>query len=178
MISDNPNFSLGIVDCSLYTRCFALKDDYHERRKCVLAYASEEFNKLERVAENFIISARQLQFIQENNFNNAPFRQFTIAMITNSAFTGSYTGNPFWYQHFDVRHILLLILLLRGGQPIFEFDAADTCCLYVTAMKARTFQEYIPSIPIDTSKDEYLQVFDLISSQDATEKCHHPDIFG
>ena len=29
MISDNPNVSLGIVDCSLYTRRIALKDDYH-----------------------------------------------------------------------------------------------------------------------------------------------------
>ena len=29
MISDNPNVSLGIVDCSIYTRRIALKDDYH-----------------------------------------------------------------------------------------------------------------------------------------------------
>ena len=29
MIRDNPNVSLGIVDCSLYTRRIALKDDYH-----------------------------------------------------------------------------------------------------------------------------------------------------
>ena len=32
MISDNPNVSLGIVDCSLYTRRIALKDDYHKKR--------------------------------------------------------------------------------------------------------------------------------------------------
>ena len=30
MISDNPNICLGIVDCSLYTRRNALKDDYHK----------------------------------------------------------------------------------------------------------------------------------------------------
>ena len=30
MISDNPNVSLRIVDCSLYTRRIALKDDYHK----------------------------------------------------------------------------------------------------------------------------------------------------
>ena len=27
MISDNPNVSLGVVNCSLYTRRIALKDD-------------------------------------------------------------------------------------------------------------------------------------------------------
>ena len=32
MISDNPNVSLGIVDCSLYTSRIALKDDYHKKR--------------------------------------------------------------------------------------------------------------------------------------------------
>ena len=39
MIRDNPNVSLGIVDCSLYTRCIALKDDYHKKRMDMLAYA-------------------------------------------------------------------------------------------------------------------------------------------
>ena len=29
MISDNPNVSPGNVDCSIYTRRNALKDDYH-----------------------------------------------------------------------------------------------------------------------------------------------------
>ena len=30
VISDNPNVSLGIVDCSIYTHRIALKDDYHK----------------------------------------------------------------------------------------------------------------------------------------------------
>ena len=40
MIFDNPNVSLGIVDCSLYTRRTALKDDYHKKRMDMLAYFS------------------------------------------------------------------------------------------------------------------------------------------
>ena len=32
LISDNLNVSLGIVDCSLYTRRIAFKDDYHKNR--------------------------------------------------------------------------------------------------------------------------------------------------
>ena len=31
MISDNPNVSLANVDCSLYTRCVMLKEDYHKK---------------------------------------------------------------------------------------------------------------------------------------------------
>ena len=44
MISDNPNVSLGIFDCSLYTRRIALKDDYHKKRVDLLAYTPVEFN--------------------------------------------------------------------------------------------------------------------------------------
>ena len=42
MISDNPNVSLGIVDCSLYTRRIGLTEDYHKKRMDILAYAPVE----------------------------------------------------------------------------------------------------------------------------------------
>ena len=40
------------------------------------------------------------------------------------------------------------------------------------------FQDDIPSIPIDDSKDHYVLVFDLTSMQDATENCHYPEFVG
>ena len=174
MISHNPNVSLGIVDCSLYTRRIALKDDYHKKRLDRFAYTPVEFNYLETLAKTFIIPARQNQFIQENKFNNAPVRRIAIAMNTNAAFTGSYTENPFWYQQFELRQIRIL----RGGQPIVDFDAADNCRLYVTTMKAMNFQDDIPSIPIDKFKDHYVLVFVWTSMQDATENCHYPELVG
>ena len=114
MISDNPNVSLGIVDCSLYTRRIALKDDYHKKRMDMLAYAPVEYNYLETLAKAFIIPARQNQFNQKNIFNNAPIRRIAIAMNTNSAFTGSFAENPFCYQQFDLRQIRIL----RGGNQL------------------------------------------------------------
>ena len=174
IISDNPNVSLGIVDCSHYTRRIALKDDYHKKRMDKLAYAPVEYNYLETLAKTFIIPARQNQFIQENLFNNAPIRRVAIAMNTNSAFAGSFTENPFWYQHFDLRQIRIL----KGGQPIVDFDTADISRLNVTTMKAMNFEDDIPSIPIDDFKDHYVLVLDLTSMQDAFENCHYPDFVG
>ena len=174
MISDNPNVSLRNVDCSLYTRRIALKYDYHKERMDMLAYTLVEFNYLETLAKTFIFPARQNQFTQENFFNNAPVRRIAIAMNTNSAFTGFYTENPFWYQQFELRQIRIL----RGGQPIVDFDAADNCRLYVTTMKAMNFQDDIASIPIDKFRDPYLLVFDLTSMQDATENFYYPELVG
>ena len=174
MISDNPNVSLGIVDCSLYTRRIALRDDYYKKRMDLLAYAPVEYNYLETLAKTFIIPARQNQFIQENIFNNAPIRRVAIAMNTNSAFTGFFTENPSWYQQFDLRQSRIL----RGGQPIVDFDTADNCRLFATTMKAMNFQDDIPSVPIDGFNDHYVLVFDLILMQDATENCHYPEFVG
>ena len=140
----------------------------------MLAYAPVEYNYLETLAKTFIIPARQNYFIPEDIFNNAPIRRVAIAMNTNTAFTGSLTENPFWYQQFDLRQVRIL----RGGQPIVDFDTADNCRLYVTTMRSMNFQDDIPSIPIDNFKEHYVLVFDLTSMQDATENCQYPELVG
>ena len=93
-------------------------------------------------------------------------------MNTNSLFTGFYTENPFWYQQFGIRQIRIL----RGGQPIVDFDASDNCRLYVTTMKGMNFQDDIPTVPIHNFEDHFVLVFDLISMQDATGNCHYPEL--
>ena len=95
-------------------------------------------------------------------------------MNPNSAFTGSYTENPFWCENVDLREVGLL----RGVQPIVDFDATYNCRSYVTTMKAKNFEDDIPSISIDNSENHYLLVFDLSSMQDATENCHDPELVG
>ena len=174
MISENPNVSLGIVDCSLYTRRVMLKEDYHKKRMSQLAYAPVEHNYMETLAKTYIIPARQNQFIQEKIFNNAPIRRIAIAMDSNSAFICSFAENPFWYQEFNLRDDRIR----RGRQPIVNHDTTDNCRLYVATMKAMNFQNDIPSIPVDNFKDHYVLVFDLTSMQDATEHCHYPELIG
>ena len=51
MLSENPNVSLGIVDCSLYSRRVMLKEDYPKKRRSQLAYAPNEYNYMEILAK-------------------------------------------------------------------------------------------------------------------------------
>ena len=53
-------------------------------------------------------------------------------MNTNSAFTGSFTENPFWYQKIDLRQNKIF----SGGQPIVDFDPVDDYHLFDTTMEA------------------------------------------
>ena len=170
MISENPKVSLGIVDCSLYTRRIALKDEYHRKRMDMLPYTTLLWR-----STIWKLLQRLSSFLPDKTSSFKPhYRRSATAMNTNSALTGSYTENPFWYQLFDLRQIRIL----RGCQPIVDFDTADTCLLYVTTMKAKNFQDDIPSIPIDNFKDHFVLVFDLPSMPDATENCHYPELVG
>ena len=95
MISDNPNVSLEKVDYSLYFRRIALMDDYHKERMDKFTYIPVEYNYLETLAETFIILPDENSLFKKNNFLNAPDHRFAFALNKNSAFTGSYTENPF-----------------------------------------------------------------------------------
>ena len=82
MISDNPDVSLGMVDCSLYTRRIALKDDYHKERMAMLVITHVEFDYLDYLAKTFIIVVRQNHFIRENVFNKPPVRRIAAERNT------------------------------------------------------------------------------------------------
>ena len=127
----------------------------------MLAYIPVEVSYMETLAKIFINPATQNQFIQENILIDAPARQNANAMKTNSAFTGSYTGNHFGYQQKYLRQIRIV----KGGQPIVDFDAADNCRLYFTTMKAMNIQDDFHSIPIDNFNDHNKPVFDLTQCQ-------------
>ena len=114
------------------------------------------------------------KFFKKNFRCNDPVRQIATAIIINSAFTGSYSENPFWYQQFDLRQLRLL----RRCQPSVDFDAADNFCRYLTTMEARIFQDEITSFPIDNFRNLYELLFDLTSMQDATENCLYPELVG
>ena len=95
-------------------------------------------------------------------------------MNRKSAFTGSYAENPFLHQQFDFRQIRIL----RGGQPVVDFHAADNCCIFVTTREAIYIQDEIPSVAFDNFKHHYVLMFDLTSKQDATGKCRYPELVG
>ena len=95
-------------------------------------------------------------------------------MKTNSALTGSYTKNPFCYQQIDLKGIRIL----RRGQPIVHYDAVDAGPLYVTTNEVMIFEDDIPCIPIDNSKDDHVMVLDLISIKVPNEHSNYPKLVG
>ena len=65
MLSDNPNVSLKLFDCSLFTRRVLVAEPNHQSLQWNLERESAHYNYIETIARTFIISSRQNQFIQE-----------------------------------------------------------------------------------------------------------------
>ena len=89
MISDNPNVSLGIVDCSVYTRRIGLKEDYHKKRMELLAYAPVEYNYMETLAKKFIIPSKSIH----------PRKYFQQCSHSSNRYSHEYKLCVHWFFH-------------------------------------------------------------------------------
>ena len=170
LINDNPNVSLGIVDCSPYPHRIALKNDYHWKRwTCLLIIpgSSTIWKLLQRLSSFLPDKASSFKKLFSTMLQ---FFRLLLQRIQ----TLHSLDHTIWYQHFDLRQIRSF----RGCQLIVDFDAPDNCRFYVRTMKAMNYQIDIPSIPIDNFKDHYVLVFDLTSMQDATENGRYPELVG
>ena len=108
MISYNPQVSLRVLDCSLFTRRVVVNEVYHQTIKCQLTHQPACYIFMKTIARTFFISSGQNQFIQEKVFNNVPIRRIAIAMNTNSPFTGHFQENPFHYRKFGLRELRIV----------------------------------------------------------------------
>ena len=169
MLSDNPNVSLNIVDCLLFTRRILAAEPNHQYLQWNLEREPAQYNYMGTIARTFIIPSRQSQFIQENIFNNAPLRRRTVAMNTNSAVAGSFHENPFSYEQFHLGDIRIICF----GKPIVSLDTTFPCRPYLTTMKAMQFNKNFPALPVEGFQNHYILIFDLISLQGAAEQLHY-----
>ena len=174
MLSDYPNVSLKIVDCSLFTKRTLVAEPNHQNLQWNLERKPAHYNYMETIARTFIIPYRQNQFIQENVFNNAPIKRIAVAMNKNLAVAGSFHENPFNYQHFHLRELRFI----RGGRAIISLDTTSPCQTYVKTMKAMQFNEDFPALSMEDFQIHHMLVFDLTSLQDAAEHLHYPEFIG
>ena len=174
MLSDNPNVSLKIVGCSLFTRRILVAEPNHQYLQWNLEREPAHYNYMETIARTFIILSRQNQYLQENIVNNAPIRRIAAAMNTNSAVAGSFHENPFSYQQFNLSELRII----WGGRAIVSLDTTSPCRPYVATKKAMQFNEDFPAPPMEDFQIHYILVFDLTSQQDAAEQLHYPELSG
>ena len=76
------------------------------------------------------------------------------------------------------RWILKLLFSQNMIQFFNQFFIQTILRPYVTKMKPNKHQDDKPSTPIDMFNDHYIQVYDMTSTQDHTQKCHNLELVG
>ena len=134
----------------------------------MLSSSPAEFNKLENLANILITADRQNRITQQYFFIIDPVRLKAIAING-----GLHTQDCTMKFHSSLCNSISKKSQHSGA--IVDFEAADNCRLYVTTMRAMSFQDDSPTFPIGKIGDHYALVFDLNSRPVATKKVHYAE---
>ena len=111
---------------------------------------------------------------KDDVFSKEPIRRFALALISNQAFLGSKLTNPFHYQ----KHDLSEVTVYRNGFPIAgtPLSTDDEKRVYMTTMDALAFGYHGHGIPFSNYTNNFVLVFNLTSTEQASHDFFYPDL--
>ena len=115
----------------------------------------------------------QQSWKHEDIFTKEPIRGVIVALCVGTAFIGTNTANPFHYQKFGLREITIYRNgFATAGTPM---STTDNKRLYYISMSALAYVENGHGKPLSEFANHYIMVFDLTSTQEATNDFIHPE---
>lgn len=168
------HYTIRLSNANLYARKMTVSDHVVESIERVLTKTPALYKYTEVIPKTFVIPPGQFTWRHEDVFMKEPIRRLAIAMNTNTAFAGSNVTNPFHYQKFDLRNITLL----RNGIPIAgtPLETADNKRAYFASLGSLSFTSHGHGIPLEEFDNHFVIVFDLTSTQEASQEYIHPEL--
>ena len=118
----------------------------------------------EVISKDFLATAGQPSWKQEDIFTKEPIRRLIIAMSASAAFIGINTENPLSYRKFGLNEITVYRDgFATAGAPM---STRDDKILYFNSMGALAFIENGHGISLADFPRHYIMVFDLTSTQE------------
>jgi hypothetical protein len=152
--------------------------------------AAEEYAQLERslatrpaiyeypeiVTKTYLVPKGHNAMIEEDIFNAAPIRRLVIAMNQIPQFTGTHGSNPFHYQKFDLKRVLLYREgLLVGSTPLV---LENNTRAYFNTIKALHAQHAGNGIKLNEYDNHFILVFVLTADLEARDDTTRPELTG
>ena len=128
----------------------------------------------EVLPKTYLIPQGSRSWSKEDVFSKEPIRRFALALISNQAFLGSKLTNPFHYQKRDLSEVTVY----RDGFPKTgtPFSTDDEKRGYMTTLDALAFDNHGHGTPFSNYTIQFLLVFDLTSTQQASHDFLHPEL--
>ncbi|XP_054162820.1 uncharacterized protein F54H12.2-like [Oppia nitens] len=185
MIPNRPEFYFMTNDSTLIPRIH-FEDIHFNIIKCrvsedIVAAHTKSFNIHKDVAAKYILNRREVRTVTidagarsrniENVINGQLPHRVYVAFVTNEAYSGSYTKNPFNFYHFDINSISCFINGNQIARKPFtpDFGKNKYCREYLELFKVT--QQYDEKGKMDITSEDYkngFTIFGFNTNQDHT----------
>ena len=172
--SDAKNYKLKFESANLYVRKMTVSDHVVNAIEKTLIKTPAIYRYNEVITKNFLVQAGSSVWKHEDIFTKEPIRRLIVAMSSSESFNGTNNVNPFHFQKFDLREIIIY----RNGFPVAgtPINTEDDKRIYFNSMGALAYVENGHGIPLAEFPNHYIMVFDLTSTQEATHDFIHPEL--
>ena len=111
---DTSRYNITIDKAVLYAAHKTISDSVREAHEMALLTRNAKY-PMRKIQMKFFTRGAQRSDLSEPNLVNAILpRRIVFGLVDSSGFNGSLHHNPFNFQHFEVRHIILR----KNGQPV------------------------------------------------------------
>ena len=172
--TDAKDYKVEISQANLYVRKMTVTEHNFAAIETTLTKSNAFYHYTEIIPKTFLVSIDTRSWNHEDIFNHEPIRRFALVMVTNEAFLGAKTVNPFHFQKFDLQSITVY----RNGYPIAgtPLQTEDDKKLYLNSLEALQFKAHGHGVPFDDYMNPYVLVFDLTSTQQASYDYLYPEL--
>ena len=168
------HYKIKIDEANLFVRKMTVSDNVLGAIEKTLLKTPAMYRYNEVISKAFLATAGQQSWKQEDIFTKEPIRRLIVAMCRGDAFIGTNTLNPFSYRKFDLNEIINYRNgFATAGTPM---STTDNKRLYYNSMAALAYVENGHGISLSDFPHHYIMVFDLTSTQEATQDFIHPEL--
>lgn len=167
------HYQIAILDANLIVRKVLVKDDIAAAIERRLLKEPAVYQYTEVIPKAYLMSPGSTFWKQDDIFQKEPIRRIALAMCLNTHFDGSHDTNPFQYNKFDLREV---VLKRNGtdvpGSPLYTVD--DNMAYY-NSLRALAFNRNSHGISVADYPNHYVIVFDLTSTLEASHMLINPE---
>ena len=167
-----------ITKAILFAKQMVVSENVYSSIEKAWMKSPAKYNFIETEAKTSVIPRGQNVYVRENVFNNKPIRSMVIAMNTNTAFQGNIEHNPFNYQKFGLKRVIVS----RNGIPIYDIDTDENSSANVqafhTTMKSLHFGHDGPGIKLSDYPHHFVIALDLTATNQSNSEIYYPELTG
>ena len=167
-------YKLKIVEANLYVRKMTLNDTVASAIEKILLSSPASYPYLETLKKTFLASTGLHSWKKEDMFAREPIRLLAICLYTNEAFLGNNRQNPFHFRKFNLEQTYVY----RNGLPVADspISTADDKRLYFNTISDLAYFDNGHGISLTDYPNHFIMVFDLTSTQQATQDFIQPEL--